>query len=80
MSGTERVPAEEARKVAEQLIYHLAPVREHITIAGSLRRGKPDVGDIELVAMTSPAKKSRWHCSDFRPMGEKSSCLHFMTY
>jgi hypothetical protein len=55
VSSDKRVPAEEARKVAEQLIYHLAPVREHITIAGSLRRGKPDVGDIELVGMTSPA-------------------------
>lgn len=40
-----------ARTIAEQLIEHLAPYCERIEIAGSIRRDKLDVGDIELVAI-----------------------------
>lgn len=40
-----------ARAIAEQLIEDLSPYCEHIEIAGSIRREKPDVGDIELVAI-----------------------------
>ena len=45
MSNTLRWPAANARKVAAEL----APRCERIEIAGSLRRGKPDVGDIEIL-------------------------------
>jgi hypothetical protein len=40
-----------ARKLADNLIAHLAPSCERIEAAGSLRRYKPTVGDIELVCI-----------------------------
>lgn len=40
----------EARKVANELFVLLSPHCERLTIAGSLRREKPEVKDIELVA------------------------------
>ena len=49
MSDNQRFPAAIARKVAEALVAELAPRCERIEIAGSLRRGKPDVGDIEIL-------------------------------
>jgi DNA polymerase/3'-5' exonuclease PolX len=49
MSDKQRWPAAIARKVAEELIAELMPCCEQICVAGSLRRGKPDVGDIEIL-------------------------------
>lgn len=42
-------PLEQAQSVAEELKAGLAPVCERIEIAGSIRRRKPIVGDIELL-------------------------------
>ena len=42
---------EKARAIAEQLKELLAPACERITIAGSIRRQKPEVGDIELLVI-----------------------------
>lgn len=44
-----RYPHAEALRVAQQLVEILSPFCERIEIAGSLRRQKPDVGDIELL-------------------------------
>jgi len=41
----------QALTIAEQCRKALAPYCERIEIAGSIRRGKPQVKDIELVAM-----------------------------
>jgi DNA polymerase/3'-5' exonuclease PolX len=49
MSDKKRYPLAEARKTAERLLKMLAPVCERIEIAGSIRRQKPEVGDIELL-------------------------------
>src|SRR5215471_6986088 len=49
MSEKRHWPAALARKVAEQLVAELAPRCERIEIAGSLRRGKAEVGDIEIL-------------------------------
>lgn len=54
MSGDVRVAADTARKVAEHLIFYLQAHCDFIQIAGSLRRGKSDVGDIELVVLPRP--------------------------
>ncbi len=51
MSTGARVAAADAALVAAELIEALADACERIEVAGSLRRGRPDVGDIELVAM-----------------------------
>lgn len=51
MSAGVRVPASVARDVAAELLARLGPSCERIEVAGSLRRGSPDVGDLELVAI-----------------------------
>lgn len=43
-----------AIKIAERVKDELAPHCDRIEIAGSLRRGKPFVGDIEIVAIPKP--------------------------
>src|SRR3990167_1299097 len=47
-----------ALAVADELRALLAPACERIEIAGSLRRGNGDVGDIELVCIPRPLPKS----------------------
>jgi DNA polymerase/3'-5' exonuclease PolX len=49
MTDKQRFPSAIAREVAEELVAELAPRCERIKIAGSLRRGKADVGDIEIL-------------------------------
>ena len=51
MSAGARIPFAEARAVADELLTILRLGCERIEIAGSVRRGSPDVGDIELVAV-----------------------------
>ena len=59
MSATEtRVPLETAAKIAEDLASLLRPVCERVEIAGSIRRGCPTIGDIEIVVI--PEIESGW--------------------
>ena len=51
-TATNKIPLAVARRVAAKLIAHLTPYCERIEVAGSIRRGKPEVGDIELVAIS----------------------------
>lgn len=46
-----RLPLVAARELAAELVQLLEPACERIAIAGSVRRGCADVGDIELVAI-----------------------------
>lgn len=48
--GKRAIPIDAARAVAYQLRDSLAPACERIEVAGSIRRNRPIVGDIELVA------------------------------
>ncbi len=48
---TDRIPAEFARSVAERLVAMLSPACSRIEIAGSLRRGRAEVKDIEIVCV-----------------------------
>src|SRR3990172_8017793 len=41
----------QAREIAERLAAELSPGCERIAVAGSVRRGKPDVKDLEIVAV-----------------------------
>jgi len=46
------IPLALARRIAEQWTNeHLAPHCERVQIAGSIRRQKPEVGDVEIVAI-----------------------------
>ncbi len=49
MSDKVQWPATDARMIAEALLCALAPLCERIAIAGSLRRNKAEVGDVELL-------------------------------
>lgn len=46
-----RWPLAMARKIAERIRDELAPYCSRIEIAGSIRRGRPEVGDIDLVLL-----------------------------
>ena len=56
MSGDTRYPYQQAIKVAEELRALLAPACERIEIAGSLRRKKATVGDMELLCIPHPSE------------------------
>lgn len=45
---------EYAKAIADELVKQLAPHCERIQIAGSIRREKPEVKDIEIVAIPKP--------------------------
>ena len=42
---------EKAKAIAKDLVYYLAPGVNRVVIAGSIRRQKPEVGDIELLVI-----------------------------
>ena len=50
----QKIPLETAKEIAERVIEKLAPLCERIEIAGSIRRQKAEVGDIEIVAIPRP--------------------------
>lgn len=52
-----RWPLTQAHEVAEDLLARLAPSCERIAIAGSIRRRRADVKDIELVAVPGMAQR-----------------------
>jgi DNA polymerase/3'-5' exonuclease PolX len=49
MSDKPRFPATEAKAVAVELMRWLDPACERLVVAGSLRREKPTVGDVEIM-------------------------------
>lgn len=51
MSNSEKMPAEQANTIAQSFIAHIDDLPAEIMIAGSLRRKKQMVGDIELVVV-----------------------------
>lgn len=67
-----RIPLAEAEAIAERLIGRLEDCCTRIAVAGSIRRGKPDVGDVELVAI---AKIERFSGGLFDDMGEDVDLL-----
>ena len=48
---------DEAKKIADKYVEILKPYCLRIEIAGSIRREKPEVGDIELIAIVKDIKK-----------------------
>src|SRR5438045_3687642 len=48
---TTRTPLAEARAIAEDFRDLIADSCDQVEIAGSIRRQKPDIGDIEIVAV-----------------------------
>lgn len=58
MSGAVRYPYYQAINVANELLAMLEPACEKIMVAGSLRRKKDDVGDIELLCIPRAANSA----------------------
>lgn len=52
MSAGPRIPIREAGVVADSVLERLGPACVRLEIAGSIRRRRPSVGDIELVAIS----------------------------
>ncbi len=50
-ANSTRLPLVEARRIAHDLANLLRPACERIAIAGSIRREKADIGDVEIVAI-----------------------------
>jgi len=50
-----KIPLEEASPIISRLIGDLLPHCIKLAVAGSARRRKPEIGDIELVALPAPA-------------------------
>jgi DNA polymerase/3'-5' exonuclease PolX len=59
MSGKRRIPLARAQVVAAEVATLLAPACERIEIAGSIRREKPEVGDVEIVCAPSVYRTSQ---------------------
>ena len=51
MTDKIKLPLAQAQALAEKIVEALSPACERIEIAGSIRRRKPMVGDIEIVAI-----------------------------
>lgn len=51
MSNKAKMPLEEAREIAEEVKAQIEDVCESVVVAGSIRREKAEVGDIELVCV-----------------------------
>jgi DNA polymerase (family X) len=65
MSDGTRMSLPFAKHLAEQMIDLLKPYCERIAVAGSIRREKPDVGDVEicLIPAMQPDLLGEWHYS-----------------
>jgi DNA polymerase (family 10) len=53
-TNTNRIPLAEAELIADRVIAQLRPHCERIDIAGSIRRRRPTIGDIEIVCIPKP--------------------------
>ena len=53
-SKEKKYPHAEAQAIAQEVVEQLRPHCERIVVAGSIRRKKSEVGDIEIVAIPKP--------------------------
>jgi hypothetical protein len=74
MSEHTRIPRSQALQVAEQLLEHLSGTYARAEIAGSIRRGKDEVGDIEIV-LTVDDERFDQACDDLVESGVGSKRL-----
>lgn len=63
MSIGNRIPWSEASSIAEDLVSQLRPHCSQIDLAGSIKRRKPTIGDVEIVCLPLPYDASPLFCS-----------------
>ena len=68
------MPLAEARAFAEEIVLDLRPFCDRIEIAGSIRRGEPHVGDVDLVVI--PRSEHRQFDLFGAPVGAPTDLLH----
>ena len=75
ITPTNEIPLVKAKKWADRIVEILAPHCDRIEIAGSIRRQKPTIGDIEVVCIPKQNLDmfgvSVGHCTDFIEAVEK---------
>lgn len=49
--GIGKIDLAQAQEVAQRVLSHILPAMDRVEVAGSVRRSKPEVGDIELVGI-----------------------------
>ncbi len=59
----QRIPLAEARRLAAKILNVLSPFCERIEIAGSIRRARPTVGDVDLVALPKDVAGLKARCA-----------------
>ena len=60
---------EQAQKLANQIVELISPLCDRITIAGSIRRKKPEVRDVDIVLIPKPLLWTRIIATLQRTMG-----------
>jgi len=55
--GAGKIDLAEAQKIASEVLEHVRPAMARVEVAGSVRRQKPVVGDVELVGIPSCREK-----------------------
>lgn len=68
MSGSSKVPIDVTKRIADEFLSAVRPFCERAEIAGSIRRGKEKVGDVEIVV----APRTRTVPGLFGPMEENA--------
>lgn len=58
MADRERIPLGQAEDLAAEIVGHLADCCERIEVAGSIRRRRPTVADVEIVAIPKTETRS----------------------
>ena len=78
MSDKQKFPRSQAVVVATQLIAILRPFVDRIEIAGSLRRSKEEVGDIELLFIPNVSQVEDGLFGDLKPLDEAAEAIEQM--
>ena len=65
MSDCERIPLAEAQDLANAVVNVLKPVCQRVEIAGSIRRKKADIGDIEIVCIPNEVEVGLFGETDY---------------
>jgi DNA polymerase (family X) len=83
--GSQRVKLHEANEMVQPMLKYLEAKMEHITIAGSYRRMKETVGDIDIVCTSKDTGKAMQHFVDYEEVqdvlshGETRSSVRLRT-